>query len=93
MNLISGFLLIFVLSALQHWVSSRKGLLWIIPIPFAFLLIMLYAYNSNYIESAAKLLILSVVGLLILVGEGIRTQNKRKEQLNKELEKMKARDI
>ncbi|MCW1927879.1 hypothetical protein [Bhargavaea beijingensis] len=93
MNLISGFLLVFVLSALQHWVSGRKGLPWIIPVPLVFLFIMMYAYKANYIDSSVKLWILSGVGLLLLVGEGIRTQNKRKAQLNKELEKMKARDI
>ncbi|MCM3086804.1 hypothetical protein M3557_02645 [Bhargavaea ginsengi] len=93
MNLISGFLLIFVLSALQHLVSRRKELFWIIPIPFVFLLVMVYAYNANYIESSTKFWLLSIVGILLLIGEGIRTQSKRKEQLNKELEKMKARDI
>ena len=93
MTLVSGFLVIFVLSAVQHLVSRKTGVFWIIPIPLIFLLGMVYAYNANYIESSTKLWVLSIVGILLLAGEGIRTQNKRKEHLKKELEKMKARDL
>ncbi|WP_085505190.1 hypothetical protein [Thalassobacillus devorans] len=92
MNEFVRLILIVFILGFQYFLSSRNNFYWGGLIPVAFVITMAYfiiAGNSGMLSS----LLITLVGLLFLVGEWKKGRKDLQKKREKELNKMRTQDI
>ncbi|MET4562748.1 hypothetical protein ABIA69_003939 [Lysinibacillus parviboronicapiens] len=87
-------IIILIIFAVQHFLSTRNNSYWGLVVPILYIVILIYVKIFGAIEwSIMKLILLAIVGELFLLGYWISGRKILSKKRKKELEKMKAYDI
>lgn len=87
-------LIIIIIFAAQHFLSTRNNLYWGLLLPVLYIVTLIYMQISGAIEwPIIKLILLAIVGELFLIGYWISGRKSLSKKRKNELEKMKAYDI
>lgn len=87
-------LIVVLVLAVQHFLSTRDKPYWGMILPVLYLVTLVFLQVSETIEwSFLKLLLIAIVGELFLLGNWVNGRKVLSNKRLKELEKMKAQDI
>jgi len=87
-------LVVLVVFAVQHFLSTRNNGYWGSLLPIAYLAMIIYVYFSGLLDySMLQLFLFTILGELFLIGYWMSGRKHLKNKQQKELMKMKAQDI
>ncbi|MDK9865730.1 MULTISPECIES: hypothetical protein [Staphylococcus] len=89
----STFLIVFVMAALQYFMSRSRILFLGAIIPIIYVITMIVMYKENYITSTLLFVGLLIIGLIILLEQWSKGRKDTKNKQKSEIEKMKKRDL
>ncbi|MFP7493124.1 hypothetical protein SFC66_04980 [Terribacillus saccharophilus] len=90
---ISSFVLMFIMVAIQSFMSRRQHVIFGVFIPILFAVYMTWMFSTGEIDSVLKYVILLIVGLIILVAEWSNGRKAVRKCHEEEMNKMKTQDI
>lgn len=94
MNDLYRLLIIVLVLAVQHFLSTRNKSYWGIILPLLYIATLVSAQIFGIIEwSILGLNLMAIVGELFLLGSWVRGRKDLSNKRKKELEKMKTQDI
>lgn len=94
MNDLYGILIIVLILAVQHFLSTRNKSYWGIILPILYLVTLVFAKIFDMTDwSIMGLILIAIVGELFLLAAWMRGRKELTHTREKELKKMKIQDI
>lgn len=91
-----GFYGVFIIAAVlavQFFFSTRNSPYWGFVVPIAYFAFLTYMFATNRIDNFLQYILIFILGILFLVLEWKSGRKYFNEKTEKELDKMKTRDL
>ncbi|MCU9593570.1 hypothetical protein OEV82_03750 [Caldibacillus thermolactis] len=93
MTELTVFLLIVAMSAIQYFMATRNPFILGVIMPVIFIGVMTWLFITNRIENNIMYIVLLIVGLILLIEEWVKGRKALRNRRQKEMNKMKTKDL
>jgi undecaprenyl pyrophosphate phosphatase UppP len=93
MTELTVFLLIVAMSAIQYFMATRNPFILGVIMPVIFIGVMTWLFITNRIENKIMYIVLLIVGLILLIEEWVKGRKALHNRRQKEMNKMKTKDL
>jgi undecaprenyl pyrophosphate phosphatase UppP len=93
MTELTVFLLIVAMSAIQYFMATRNPFILGVTMPVIFIGVMTWLFITNRIENNIMYIVLLIVGLILLIEEWVKGRKALRNRRQKEMNKMKTKDL